>query len=48
MISVSKRPNSRKKGPLGLNIKSSRKNSVPITVSDLGSDSDDKNTFKEA
>ena len=48
MVSIFKRPNGREGGPLGLNTKSSRKDSVPITISDLASNSDDENTSKEA
>ena len=48
MVSIFERSNSRKGGPLDLNTKPSRKDSVPITVSDPGSDGDDKNTSKEA
>ena len=48
MVSTSKRPNGREGGPLGLNTKPSRKDSVPITVSDLESDGDDEDTPKEA
>ena len=48
VVSASERPNGREGGPLGLNTKPSRKDSVPITVSDPESDGDDEDTPKEA